>query len=1190
MGAMRWTTQQQNAITARGGSLLVSAGAGSGKTAVLTERVVQQLFDPQSPISADRMLIVTYTRAAAQEMKQRIRQKLTVLLEQNPGNLGLRRQLLLLEQAQISTVHAFCQELLRQNFQRLSLAPDFRIADDRELEVWEYEAVSQVMEEFYAGEDPAFLELVELLSAGRDDAMVTRVVRRLYTFVRSHPFYEDWLDEKLLLYRGESGAAQSPWGQVLLDYACQSLEFAAQRIQEGLSLMEGDEKILAAYGDAFYVYGRQVQELLSLAREGRWDPLVKGLAGVEHPSFGRLLKYSDTVKKSRVTACRNDVKEILQQLAQRQFSATEEEFLEDLADLAPKVEQLFLLTKAYGRRLDERKRQQNALDFSDLEHLALRLLVEKTPEGYRPTQYASEISRQFDAVYIDEYQDTNQVQEEIFRAVSQGESNLFMVGDVKQSIYRFRQAMPEIFLEKKQRFAPFDGERFPAQISLAQNFRSRREVTDWVNFLFELLMSREMGEIDYRQGEQLIPGAEYPLSQEAGCELHLLEVDQGEDSQSATHREADYVAARIGEMLRQGYLIQDGDRLRPVRPGDICILMRAPKSKAAIYQDALTRQGIEALAEAQRGYLTSREISSVLSLLQVVDNPLLDVELAGAMMSPLFAFTPDEMGEIRATRPTGPLYLALVARAGQGCGHCQSFLELLEKLRLAAGNLSADQLIIRLYDLTHAEAIFLAGEGGALRRQNLRLLIDHAAACEARGVRGISGFLGFVNRLREQGGDLGESSVVSGGADSVSILSIHKSKGLEFPVVFLVDTAKTFNTVDLRQPFLLHSQLGFACLRRDMKQFRQFTTLPMEAIRLDLERSNLSEELRMLYVALTRAKERLIVTGSWKNPEKKMASLVGGLADGRISPHQVGSCRSYLDWLLSALLWHPDGWELRRLAGWEEEPLAAQGHFRLVLAAPGEQSAEENQQTAFLSSSDPALLEQLRRRGEFRYPWQRAVELPTKMAISAIAHQSAGESYRFRRRPAFLYEKGLTPTERGNALHRFMQFCDYRLAAQDPQGEIDRLVARGFLRQEEGKAIDPARLEAFFHSSLAGRIFSAQQVLREYRFLAEVGGELLAPYTGLDLGEEKTTLQGVADCIIIEDGQAVIVDYKTDRVTSGDQLEEQYGVQLLLYRELVAKSLAMPVKECIIYAFALDAQLEIGKKDLKKHLDRTMGI
>lgn len=1189
--AVQWTAEQANAIGARGGSLLISAGAGSGKTAVLTQRVVELLFDRDHPVDADRMLIVTFTRAAAQEMRQRIARKLGDLLTEDPGNGALRRQLILLERAQISTVHAFCQELIRQNIQRLTLSPDFRIADEKELEIWSDEAAAQVIEQYYEGGDPVFLELVELLSAGRDDRLLQKTVVRLYGFIRSHPFYEDWLEEKLGLYQNVAAVGRTPWGEILLGEARRGLSFALSEIRRALALMEGDEKLTQAYGEAVEDYRRQLEALLPLAALGDWDGLKSALEAFRFLPFGRLVKYEDPQRKARVTACRDVAKETVTTLSQKLLCATEAEFLEDIEDLRPKIACLFALTGDFGRALDERKAQRRAVDFSDLEHLALSLLMEKSPAGlpgeppdYRPTAYAAEVAAGFDAIFVDEYQDTNLVQEYLFKAVSQGEANLFLVGDVKQSIYRFRQAMPELFLEKKERFTPYDGAHYPAKIDLNRNFRSRKEVTDGINYLFELLMTKELGEVDYAAGEQLIPGADYPPTDAPGCEVHLIDLSESEEE--PVKAEAAHVAGEILTLLRSGLLIKDGGAQRPIRPGDIAILLRAPKEKGLAYREALEAVGVEAQADAQRGYLLSREISAVLSLLRVVDNPLLDVELAAALMSPLFSFTPDEMGEIRNLGHQLPFYLALTRAAEGGSARCQAFLALLGELRLTAATAPADEVITRLYDRTGAELLFGALEAGELRRQNLRLLIQHAGDCESRGYRGLSGFLRFVERLTQRGGDLTEASVVGGGGDSISILSIHKSKGLEFPVVFLCDCAKSFNTLDLRQNVLLHPSLGFACVRRDTTDFRQFPTVPMAALRLDLERSGRSEELRMLYVALTRAKERIILTGTVKNPERKMAALAGAVEGGRLPPARAAQGGSYLDWVIMALSGHPDGLPLRQLGGWELTVPPKPARFRLLLTPPpGADAARKTDGTgAFTAEPDETLLAALRALGDFVYPGEAATKLPTKLAISALAHES-GAFYGFRTRPRFLYDSGLTPAEAGSALHKFMQFCDYTAARENPTGEIRRLLELGFLSAPEAGAISPKKLADFFASPLAGRIFAADALHREYRFLAEVGEELLGKYVPLPLHGYKTTLQGVADCIFIKDGKGYVVDYKTDHVKTPEELVERYRIQLLLYRELLEKALDIPIKACIIYSF--DLGREILVEDSPQRVDNS---
>lgn len=1172
MAERQWTPQQADAIAARGGTVLVSAAAGSGKTAVLVERVVGRILDEKNPVDADRLLIVTFSNAAALEMKQRIMARMSELIAAHPEDRRLRRQQLLLGRAQISTIHSFCLELIRSNFQALGIASNTRAADERELEIMRRDCARACIEQFLSDDaDGGFSQLVELLSAGRDDRRVFDTLFSLYDFVRAHPFYNDWLDDKLAYYGEGVRAADSIWGRCILDYAKGALGHAASLLRRALALAAQDEAVQAAYGAALSGDLLQLEQTFAAVTARDWDRVQERLRLFTFEKLRPL--RGDSPQKSAVQALRKSARAIVEELRDRQFCASSAEFLDDVAFLRPMVSLLFDLTRAFDRLFTEQKQQKYLMDFSDMEQYAISLLVKKAGPGYAKTELAQAAGALYDEVLIDEFQDTNAAQEIIFRAVSQNESNLFMVGDVKQSIYRFRQAMPELFIEKKKRFAPYDGKTFPAKIVLGKNFRSAQAVTGCVNFFFSQLMSGEIGEVDYNQEEALSPGASFPEGIEAGCTLRLIDASQYAGELDRTQLEAREVAEQIAAMLERGDLVADGGVTRRIRPSDICVLLRSPAQKAQAYFDALTRRGVPVWAEPKSGFLTSREIAPVVALLRVLGNPTLDIDFASALLSPLFGLTADELTQIRLADRRAPLYIAAARAAGAGDSRAANAVDTIARLRRFAANATADAVIRKIYEECDYMGKVQAMRMGQARRANLLLLVQYACDYHAGGYKGLSGFIGFVDRLIDRGGDFAPAASMSEQADVVRVMSIHRSKGLEFPVVFLCDTAKRFNREDLNGNTLLHSELGFACVRRDFELMKQYTTVPMQALRLELERSMLSEELRVLYVALTRAKQRIVITGVVTKPEERLCALVSESGtDGKLPPHQVRGANAYLDWILMAAARHPALAERFGLAGAPLDASEAPLTFELKAAADGEPDAEKTSETT-AASPDEAALEALRRRLAFRYPFEAQTKIPTKMAVSQLAGGAYAASYRFSARPAFLQGGGLTGAQRGNALHKFMQFADYQAAARDASGEIARMAREGFLSRQEADSIRPDRVRAFFSSRLAARIFSAKQVWRELRFLAEAGERELGAYSALFTNGGETAIQGVADCVFLEEDGAVIVDYKTDRVKTPDELRERYRVQLALYRNALTEALGVPVKECVLYSFALSCEI-----------------
>lgn len=1172
MAEKQWTPEQRDAIDARGGSVLVSAAAGSGKTAVLVERVTGRILDPIHPVDADRMLVVTFSNAAALEMKQRLIARISGLLAENPADRTLQRQQLLLERAQISTIHSFCLELIRSGFHQLGIAANTRIADEKELEILRFDCAEQAVEQMYAGENSAaFEQTIELISAGRDDQRVFHTLFSLYDFIRTHPFYGNWMREKLALYDADTPVGRTPWGEIVMAYAAESAAYAHSRLQSARALAQEDESIEKAYGPALDSDLAQTEQVTRAIAARVWDDVCLTLDSLDKKRLGAV--RGDSPDKEQVKQLREEAWKLLTALRDDCFCATETQFYDDVLFLRPLIAALFELTERFDCLFTDAKRQRSMMDFADLEQFAIELLAMPAADGFTPTALARSVRERYDEVLIDEFQDVNAAQEIIFRAVSRDESNLFMVGDVKQSIYRFRQARPELFIEKKKRYADYDGATFPAKITLGKNFRSAPEITDGINLFFKLLMSETIGEIDYDAREALVPGAQYPPTSGRGCEICLIE---GAESDVAAQAEAEYVAGRIAQMLEQGMLVADSGGMRKVRPSDFCILMRSPARKGRLYQEALTRLGVPVWGEPRGGFLGSREIAPVIALLRIILNPMQDVELAAAMLSPLFSFTEDALAQIRLCDKSAPFYTAVCACATQGDARCAAFLQTLAELRGVAAGAAADDLLRKIYEMTDYPAKVRVMRMGQARLANLLLLVRYAGDYHAGGYQGASGFIRLIDRLCERGGDLAPAVSLSERADVVRVMSVHRSKGLEFPIVFLCDCAKQFNREDLRGITLLHSELGFACVRRDFERMIQYPTVPLQAARLELERSMLSEELRLLYVAMTRAKERLIMTALVKDAAQRVcAKSYAPDETGKLAPGVVRGAGCYLDWLLMAGGLHPAAAEL--LGDRAQTPPAwlLEIPLTLTVARADVQDTDAAADARLCAPPDPALCAKLAERLAFRYPFARQTEIPTKMAVSQIAERASAAQRRFARRPTFLEGEGLTPAQKGSAMHLFMQFADYAAAANDLPAEIERLAKRGFLSRAEAEVLDQARLAAFFGGGLAKRIFAADKVYRELRFLLEAGREELGEYLDLFDEDGKTAIQGVADCVFIENGHAVIVDYKTDRVKTPDELAERYRVQLELYRHALGAGLGVSVEECVLYSFALSREVRL---------------
>jgi ATP-dependent helicase/nuclease subunit A len=700
--------------------------------------------------------------------------------------------------------------------------------------------------------------------------------------------------------------------------------------------------------------------------------------------------------------------------------------------------------------------------------------------------------------------------------------------------------------------------RFPAKINLDMNFRSRREVTDAVNFLFGRLMSEQLGDVDYGDSESLKCGAVYPEYDSAAPELLLTGLAKYSGEKETAELEAAAVAEKIAGMLATGYLVAENGSMRPAEPRDFCILLRAPKNRAPHYIKELGLRGVPAWAEGAAGYLSAREVSAALSVLKAVDNPLRDIELAAAMMSPYFGFSADDIAGIRL-RSRGTSFYSALVKAAEENEKAAGFLKTFAELRNLSAFMPADRLIMRFYDIIGALGIARAMKNGETRVKNLRLLAEYAADFHRLGYKQLGGFVHMIDRLEEQKQDLAPASLLGDGANVVRVMSAHRSKGLEFPVVILAGTGHAFNKQDLRAAFLLHSEYGFACVRRDSARRVQFPTAPLMSVRLESERTLLSEEMRILYVALTRAREKLIISACVKQDiQKKIAGLAQSLENGRLPVSALRDCNCLADWILSAIYAQEDPGPWKITVNEPESDMI-----------PVRQAEKEPEAVRFILDTGEA----------FAYPHEAAASIPAKLAVSSVAGAESALRYRFAARPKFLAEEKLTPAETGSAMHKFMQFASYLAARDNLEAEISRMANERFLSQTEADALSREKLRAFFMSELARRIFASGDVRRELRFMAECGRGLLGDIIPAEEPEAKIVLQGVADCVFFEGGEAIVVDYKTDYVTDENTLLERYSRQLELYAAILGESLGANVKECAIYSFALSKAIVVPKRD-----------
>ena len=1175
-----WTSAQSQAITAHGGNVLVSAAAGSGKTAVLVERVIRRLTDTEHPVTPDRFLIVTFTRAAASEIRARISAALEDAIAADRGNAFLARQQMLLPFARICTIDAFCSALVKENFAALSLSPNVKTADEGELQLLSAAAMEQTLETFYAAGDEAFLDLTETVFQGRDDKALSEAVLALYTTSVAYPFPELWLQNVRRRFERAAHVTESPYGKVLLHEIETALNYCETLLTMLFDGMGDDEVLRKIFADAADDDALQLSRMTAALKEDDWDALREAILAYTPMRRGSAPRgMGDDPAILYLASLRDALKDVLRKKLPPLLASSDAEFAADMAVFAPRVAALTDVVRAYAENFRARKEERDLVDFNDVMHHALSLLVIADENGeIKTTPLAESLKDQFEEILIDEYQDTNRAQDLLFEAISNG--NLFRVGDVKQSIYRFRQAMPEIFMALRGAYAPYDetAPAFPAKIVLKSNFRSRKSVTGAVNFVFSQVMSRQTGEVDYNDEEQLEAAASYPEDKDDCCELHLLDIaDLDAEVDDSDTFQADYVAKQIKALVQGGLTVSENGAVRKAEWRDVCVLLRSINGgRGVVYADAFRRHGIPCYTEIAADFFSATEIALMLNLLRVIDNPKQDVALLSVMMSVLFGFSVDDVAALRIGCPEGDIYTCLLTAQDIGNEKAAAFLRQIAFWRSLAASMPLRDLLQRIYEETAIVAAVRALHDDSAKKMNLMLLLDYAKTYEDSGYIGLSGFIRFIDRLERAGTDLAGATGVSADANVVRIMSIHKSKGLEFPVCILAGCATRFNRSDENRNLNLHARLGIGLKQRDLATLSQVPTVCHRAIRAALKDDMMSEEMRVLYVAMTRAKERLILVCAAKGLDKTLEKYRPWIQSerARLAPFVTASAASYADWLLPALLRHPDADVLRKAGGFSDAfILPAPFRLRVVTKRWQEPqaSAEKTQPAA---APDEAFLSLLHECLAWEYPYLPLTKIVSKRAASEVDKRFIDRDYFASSRPAFLTEGGLSAAQKGTATHTFMQFADYERAKTDVDGEIARLCAAGHITVAEAAAIDRAKVRRFFESPLARRMLQSETLMREKQFTVEVPVTRL--YEGMEaFPDEKVLIQGIADCAFLEDGKLVVVDYKTDRLEQEAQFTEKYAGQVRIYRDALESCTGFKVKQTLLYSFYLSKEIEV---------------
>ena len=1186
--SVKWTSEQQKVIDLRNRNILVSAAAGSGKTAVLVERIIRRLTEDDTPTDVDRLLIVTFTEAAAAEMKERIGAAIEKKLSERPGDIRLERQATLIHSAQITTIHSFCLAVIRDHFHVIGIDPGFRIAEEGELKLLKQDVLEDLLEECYAEAKEEFLDFTERFGSGKRDKKIEEIILKMYEYSRSYPRPDRWLDQCVKAYASE-------------DLEVRAEERVRMRAADIERVLERGLKICEE-PDGPYMYGdmldSDLQELERLQQAENFDAMYSAAAGFKWKRLSS--RKDDTVspdKKEKVKKLREQAKSLLKGMQEDYFYAPREVWQQDMQDALPSVVTLTELVKRFAHMLDEKKRLRNMIDFNDMEQFALAILTEEKDGELVPSAVAGEYQDRFDEVMIDEYQDSNLVQETILTSVSRvsrGEYNIFMVGDVKQSIYSFRLSRPELFMEKYNTYSLKDS--VTQRIDLHKNFRSREEVLDSVNDIFRQIMKKELGGIEYDDSAALYPGAEFPplpSGKEDFCKSELLLLDKedtgGEDERQA---EARMIARRIRELIRDGVVLDKETReYRRVQYRDIVILTRSIRGWAEVFSSVLGEEGIPAYSVSREGYFETYEVSVLLDYLKILDNVRQDLPLAAVLTSAFGGLDTRELAEIRIAYPNVPFYEAAAMCAESDAAEDACMEELRGKLRRFYDQVRyfrekvpytpIHELLEEIIDKTGYGLYIAAMPGGAQRMANVEMLTERAAAFEGTSYKGLFNFVRYIAQLKKYDVDYGEAGIMDEQADTVRIMSIHKSKGLEFPIVFVAGMGKKFNTQDTKGSVLLHPDWGAGVDLIDLKRRTKTPTFLKKMIREETALENLAEEMRILYVALTRAKEKLIMTGAAKITEDGAVSDIS-------SVFRAEGAKCYLDWVLPCILSDETG-KVK-----QESPVEVSVFRAEDLTLQQEETQAEVVAEDVLRNWDdsqvyePELRERLDAQIDYVYPFEDEGKMKLKFTVSelkkwaSLAEEAGEEMYEepvvVPLIPEFLKEEEiLTGAPRGSAYHKLLELLDFTVDYDvgNLTAAVQQLRQEGRLTDEMAECIRPKDILRFLGCRSGRRMADAARngkLYKEQPFVLSVDASEIYPE---DCSGEKILVQGIIDVYFEEPDGLVVLDYKTDKVRTGNELKEKYHAQLDYYAQALEQLTEKPVKEKIIYSFTLGEEIEV---------------
>ena len=1348
MSSPKWTQEQQNVIDSRGGNLLVAAAAGSGKTAVLVERIIQMILNSDLKIDIDKLLVVTFTNAAASEMRERIGDAISKKLDENPEDEHLQDQLVLLNKASITTIHSFCLEVIKSNFHKINLDPNFRIGDETECSLMKLEAIDETFDILYEQNDEEFCYLVDCYAEKRGDSNLQNLILSIYSFVMASPYPKVWLKESAEDFNitDDFDFARSKWAKAILETVKIQMEGIEKSLCKAIEDVDGIDE-LVTFTDKLKIEYEKIKEIL-YACDTSWSDAYRQISSMTFENYAKGVKRIPKdapsyikEEKDKAKKIRDNAKKSIEKIKTSVFNKNYDDLKDEIKFLYPIVKSLSDVVLMFEQIYSQKKRDKGIIDFNDIEHFALQILTETDENGdfvfdeegkNIPSDIALEYREKFYEIFIDEYQDSNQVQEVILSTIAkQKEPNRFMVGDVKQSIYRFRQAKPEIFLQK---YATYDTDLSSKykKIMLYKNFRSRKEVVDSVNYIFEHIMSKNLGEIDYNEEEKLNLGANFEEVEDekiilgGATEIHLMEKkvpeveDPDEEEEEGEDLDASQIEARmVGKIIRDimrpnenGEIMQVFDKkletYRNVEYKDIVILLRATSAWAPVFAEELINMDIPTYADMGQGYFETMEIQVIMSFLKVIDNPMQDIPLIAILRSPIYGFTPEDFIDIRITDKKVSFYEAMRMFVGEkidlsnaeeqdiaedeisddtgneiidvninkensyvdadmddyyqninyedfeyeneefiyndeviyesyinenveddliyeinsnieGDEESQKselelkvrrFLDDLKELQEKSMYMSTDEFLWYIYTNSGYYAYCGALPGGSQRQANLRILFERAKQFEETSFKGIFNFINFISKLKKSNSDMGSAKTLGENANVVRIMSIHKSKGLEFPIVICSGMGRNFNTMDFRKDVLYHHELGYGPQIVDFERRISYPSIAKEALKCKINIENISEEMRILYVALTRAKEKLIITSSIKDIEQNMHKWSSNISTEKmVSKYDILNGKNYMDWMMPAIIKHKDLEDIREtynlstsismedeskwsVKTWSRDDIDFEKHEK--------EGIREVLNTMDLSQHDTEYYEQIEKKLNFEYPYLGVVKKAASISVTEIKkrqeeYEEQEDSlglYKHKttlKKPKFLSEsqksEKITGARRGTIVHLIMEVLDFEKVNTESEikAQIQDLVKRRIITEKESQVLSPRKIMRFFKSPIAKRMLSSKFVKREQKIYTQIKmndiylNDEIFKNNRETYENESVMLRGVIDLYFEEDDGLVILDYKTDFVDENNKKEiiHKYKKQIEIYADVLSKLTGKKVKEKYLYLFGIDEQVKV---------------